>query len=75
MGDLYLGRPDPGGSDPKESACSVGDVGLILSWEDPLEEGIGNPLVFLPDESHGQRTCPCPMDRGAWCTTVHGVTG
>ena len=46
-----------------------------LSWEDPLEEGIGNPLVFLPDESHGQRTCPCPMDRGAWCTTVYGVTG
>ena len=30
MGDLYFGRPDPGGSDPKESACSVGDVGLIL---------------------------------------------
>ena len=22
----------------KESACNVGDVGSILSWEDPLEE-------------------------------------
>ena len=28
----------PGGSDGKESACNVGDLGLILGWEDPLEK-------------------------------------
>ena len=27
----------PGGSDGKESACSVGDLHSILGWEDPLE--------------------------------------
>ena len=27
-----------------------------LSWEDPLEEGIATPPVFLPGESHGQRS-------------------
>ena len=27
----------PGGSDSKESACNVGDLGLTLGWEDPLE--------------------------------------
>ena len=37
-----------------------------LGWEDPLEKGNGNPLQ-----------CSClenSMDRGAWWTTVHGVT-
>ena len=29
----------PGGSDSKESAWNVGDLGLSLGWEDPLEEG------------------------------------
>ena len=27
------------GSDGKESACNIGDLGLILHWEDPLENG------------------------------------
>ena len=27
------------GSAGKESACSVGDLGLIPGWEDPLEKG------------------------------------
>ena len=30
----------PSGSDGKESACSVGDLGLSLGWEDPLKEGL-----------------------------------
>ena len=30
--------PFPGGSDGKESACSVGDPGLIPGQEDPLEK-------------------------------------
>ena len=25
-------------------------------WEDPLEEGMEPPLVFLPEKSHGQRS-------------------
>ena len=31
-----------GGSEGKESACNARDLGLILSREDPLENG--NPL-------------------------------
>ena len=31
----------PGGSDGKESACTVGDLGS-LGWEDPLEEGMAS---------------------------------
>jgi len=30
----------PGGSDGKESACSMGDLGWIPGWGDPLEQGI-----------------------------------
>ena len=26
-----------------------------LGWDDPLEGGYGNPPVFLPGETHGQR--------------------
>ena len=37
-----------------------------LVWEDPLEEGMGNPLQYSCLEN--------PMDRGAWQATVHGVT-
>ena len=30
----------PGGSAGKESTCNVGDLSLILDWEDPLEKGM-----------------------------------
>ena len=33
----------PGGSDCKESACNVGDLG----WEDPLEEGMATHSSIL----------------------------
>ena len=55
----------PGGSDCKESACNVGDLGLILGWEDPLEEGMAIRSSVL--------AWRILMDRGAWRTTVHGV--
>ena len=29
----------PGSSTGKESACTAGDLGSILGWEDPLEKG------------------------------------
>ena len=41
----------PGGSDGKESACSAGDLGLILGWEDPLRESTQPTPVVLPGES------------------------
>ena len=50
------------GSDDRESACSVGYLGSILGWEDPLEKEMAT-LSCLEN----------PMDRGAWWTTLHGV--
>ena len=53
------------GSDGKESACNVGDLGLIPGLGRTPGEGNGNPL---------QNSClENPMDGGAWCATVHGV--
>ena len=45
----------PGCSDGKQSACNVGDLGLIPGWEDPLEEAMATPLYcsFL-ENPHGQ---------------------
>ena len=48
----------PGGSDGKESAYNVGDLSLISGSGRSPREGTGNPLqpVFLPGESHGQKS-------------------
>ena len=72
----YLGREDPleriptpvflgfpGGSDGKESACSVGDLGLVT--------GLGRSKYSC---NLLQYSClENPMDRGAGWATVHGV--
>ena len=55
----------PGGSDGKKSACSTGDLGSILGWKDPLEEGMAPHSSIL--------AWRIPMDRGAWQAAVHGV--
>ena len=55
----------PGGSDGKESARNVGDLGLIPGLGSSPGEGNGNPLQYSCFEN--------PMDRGAWWATVHGV--
>ena len=55
----------PGGSDSKESACNVGDPGLILVLGRSPGEEKGNPLQYSCLENS--------MDRGAWRSTVHGV--
>ena len=47
---VFLGFP--GGSDGKESACNVGDLGSLPKLE--REEGMQPTPVFLPGES--QRT-------------------
>jgi len=50
----------------KESACSVGDLGLIPGSGTSPGGGNGNPLQY---------SClGNPMDREAWQATVHGVT-
>ena len=61
---VFLGFP--GGSDGKESACNVGDLGSIPGWDDPLEEGMATHSSLL--------AWRIPMDRGAGRATVHGIT-
>ena len=46
----------PGGSDGKASAYNAGDLGLIPGSGRSPGEGNGNTPVFLPGESHGQRS-------------------
>ena len=53
---LYMGFP--GGSDGKESACNVGDPGLIPWLGRSPGEGNGYPLQYSCLENS--------MDRGAW---------
>ena len=55
-----------GGSVVKSPPANAGNVSLIPGLGRSLGEGHGNPLQ-----------CSCLgncMDRGAWCTAVHGVT-
>ena len=55
----------PSGSDSKQSACSVGDLGSIpVSGRSP-GEGNGNPLQYSCLEKS--------TDRGAWWATVHAI--
>ena len=55
-----------GGSDGKESACNVGDLGSIPVLGRSPGEGNDYPLEYSDLENS--------MDRGAWEATVHGVT-
>ena len=61
---VFLGFP--GGSDSKESACNVGDLGLITGLGRSPGGGHDNPLRYSCLEN--------PMDRGGWWATVHKVT-
>ena len=49
----------------KETACKIGNLGLISGSGRSPEEGNGNPLQYSCLES--------PMDGGAWWATVYGV--
>ena len=57
---------DPDGSDGKESACNVGDLGLIHGLGRSPGEGNGTPLQYSCLEN--------PTDGGAWRATVHEVS-
>ena len=37
----------PWGSAGKESTCNVGDMGLIVGWEDPLGKGMATHSSIL----------------------------
>ena len=50
----------------KESACNLGDLGLIPGWGKSSGEGNGYPLLYSCLENS--------MDRGVWGAAVHGVT-
>ena len=45
--DLSQPHGFPGGSAGKESACNVGDLGLIPGWEDPLEKEMATHSSIL----------------------------
>ena len=55
----------PGGSDGKESAYNVGDLGSAPGLGKSTGEENDNPFQYSCLEN--------PMDRGAWQATVHGV--
>ena len=61
---LFVGFP--GGSDGKESVCSVGDLGLIPWSGRSPGEGNGYLLQYSCLENS--------MDRSVWWATVYGVT-
>ena len=55
----------PGGSDGKESACNVGDLGLILGVGRSPGGGHGNPLQYSCLENpHGQGSLAGYSPRG-----------
>ena len=56
----------PGGSNGKESACSVGDLGSIPGLGRSPGGGNGNPLQYSCLENS--------MDRGVWRATVHKIS-
>ena len=56
----------PGGSDGKESACNVGDPGLIPGSERSPGEIHSNPLQYSCLENS--------VGSGAWWGTVHGAS-
>ena len=55
----------PGGSDGKESACNVGDLGSVPGLGRSPGKGNGNLLQYSCLENS--------MNRGVWQATVHGV--
>ena len=55
----------PGVSVGKESACNARNLGLILGWEDPLEEGMATHSSIL--------AWTIPMNREAWRATAYGT--
>ena len=62
---LMFDKNVPDGSDSKESACNMGNLGLIPGSRRSPGEGNGNPFQYSCLENS--------MDRGAWQATVQRV--
>ena len=62
----HINKGFPGGSDGKESSCNAGDRGSIPGSGRSSEKGNGYPVQYSCLQN--------PTDRGAWQTTVHGIT-
>jgi len=56
MASSFKRSPFPGGSELKASASNAGDLGSIPGSRRSPGEGNGNPIQFLPGESHGWRS-------------------
>ena len=54
-----------GGSDSKESACNIRDLGSIPGSKRSPGGGNGNPLQYSCLDN--------PINKGAWRATVYGV--
>ena len=65
---VFLGFPV--GSDSKEFACNVGDLGSGNLGSIP---GLGRSLRG-GHATHSSTVWRIPMDRGAWWAKVHGAT-
>ena len=62
---LYKYSGFPGGSDGKEIACNVGDLGSVPGLGRSPGEQHGNPLQYSCLENpHGQRSLVCYSPRG-----------
>ena len=67
----------PNGSDSKESACSVEDLGSISELRDPLEKGMAihsNILAWkIPqaEEPGGLQSMGSQLDMTQWLTHTH----
>ena len=65
----------PGGSDGKESACNAGDLGLNPGLgRSPWRREWPPTPVFLPGDSHGQRSLAGSMESTEAGTTVSNTT-
>ena len=62
---MHYNRGIPGGSDSKESACNVGDLGLM--------PGSGRSPIGGNDNTLQNSCLENSIDRGAWQAIVHGV--
>ena len=67
-GALIMGEASQAVLVAKKPPANAGDVRVrlcFLGWEDPWRRAWQPTPVFWPRN---------PMDRGAWRTTVHGIT-
>ena len=63
----------PCGSEGKESACNVGDLGSIFGLGRSPGGGHDNTFYWILLDTEYFFSWRIPMDGGAWRATVHGV--